>query len=313
MSDSSPDIDSCKFSTELVSVIIPVYNRLELLPRTLKSALNQTYRNLEIIVVDDGSSEDVKDELDKMKDSRIYYIRHNLNKGVAAAWNTGIKAARGRYITFLGSDDEWFESKVEKQIINLSERGKEYRVSYCLSEIYSDSESRVLERRTFNLEGNILHQLLCGCVIGLNSLMISREDVLKVGEFDERLKMHSDWDFLIRLSSHYEFSCVREILNRDHWHEHAQITKNCSLVPEFNWIIYENNRALFQEDREARGIFFSNLAFYEGFRGSKKEAVKSLVRSISANPFRLDPYMKFVLLATNRLQKPRILHIPSNG
>jgi len=280
---------------------------LELLPRTLKSVLNQTYRNLEIIIVDDGSSVDVRNELDKIDDGRIYYLRHNINKGVAAAWNTGINAARGRYITFLGSDDEWFESKVEKQIVNLGERGKEYRVSYCLSEIYSDSESRVLEQRTFDLEGNILHQLLCGCIIGLNSLMILREDVLKVGEFDERLRMHSDWDFLIRLSSHYYFSCVRENLNRDHWHELAQITKNCHRVPEYNRIIYERNRALFDADRKARGIFFSNLAFYEGFSGRKKEAMKSIVKSVSANPFISDPYIKFLLLATNRLQKPKIL------
>jgi glycosyltransferase involved in cell wall biosynthesis len=299
--------DSCIIDGELVSVIIPVYNRLELLPRTLKSVLNQTHKNLEIVVVDDGSVDEVKRMLDGFDDDRIHYIRHDLNKGVAAAWNTGIKSARGKYLTFLGSDDEWLESKVEKQIINLSGPGKEHRVSYCLSEIYSDVESRVLEQRTFDLEGNILHHVLCGCVIGLNSLMISREDVLKVGEFDERLGMHSDWDFLIRLASRYDFSCVREILNRDHWHKCAQITKNSASVPEFNWIIYENNRALFEADRKAKGAFFQQLAFYEGLRGGKLEAVKSIVRSISADPFRMNPYFAFILLVTNRIKKPRIL------
>ena len=310
MSDSVLNNDHSDSSIkrgELVSVIIPVYNRLELLPRTLRSVLNQTHKNLEIIIVDDGSVEDVKKMLDRFNDDRIYYIKHNINKGVAVSWNTGIKSARGKYLTFLGSDDEWFESKVEKQIIDLSERGNEYRVSYCLSEIYSDVELRVLEQRTFDLEGNILHQLLCGCVIGLNSLMISREDVIRVGEFDERLKMHSDWDYLIRLASRYYFSCVREILNRDHWHKCAQITKNSTLVPEFNWIIYENNRALFEADRKAKGAFFLKLAFYEGLRGKKLEAVKSIVRSITADPFRADPYFAFILLVTNRIQKPRIL------
>jgi len=310
MSDSILQNDrssSCMIGNDMVSVIIPVFNRLELLPRTLKSVLNQTHKNLEIIVVDDGSVEEVQKTLNGFNDDRIYYVRHNKNKGVAAAWNTGIKSARGQYLTFLGSDDEWFESKLEKQIINLNERGNEHRVCYCLSEIYSDVESMVLEQRTFDLEGDILHQLLCGCVIGLNSLMVSRDDVLKIGEFDERLRMHSDWDFLIRLASRYHFSCVREILNRDHWHKHTQITKNSTLVPEFNWIIYENNRALFEADRKAKAAFFLKLAFYEGLRGGKLEAVKSLVKSTSADPFRIDPYFAFILLVTNRIQKPRIL------
>ncbi|MDD1756877.1 MAG: glycosyltransferase family 2 protein [Methanomassiliicoccales archaeon] len=309
MSNSGLEIDSPdSFGTggELVSVIIPVFNRLELLPRTLRSVLTQTYTNLEIIIVDDGSSQNVKDELDKMDDDRIHYIRHEINKGVAAAWNTGIKAASGRYITFLGSDDEWFESKVEKQILALRNRGKEYGVTYCLSEIYSDIESRVLERRAFDLEGNVLHQLLSGCVIGLNSLMLSREDALKVGEFDERLRMHSDWDFLIRLSSRYRFSCVMEVLNRDHWHEFDQITKSFRMSPEYDMIIYERNRALFEADGKARAVFFSNLAFYEGLRGKKKEAFKSIARSLLANPFTSDPYIKLVLLVTNKLEAPRI-------
>ena len=310
MSDSILDINrsnSYEARSALVSVIIPVYNRLELLPRTLKSVLNQTHGNLEIIIIDDGSSEDIKSVLDKIKDNRIHYIRHNINKGVAAAWNTGVNAAHGKYITFLGSDDEWFERNIEKQIINLSERGKEYRVSYCLSEIYLDSESRILEQRTFDLEGNILHQLLCSCVIGMNSLMVLREDVLRVGEFDERLRMHEDWDFLIRLASHYRFSCVREILNRDHWHKLDQLTKNYCLVPEFDRIIYERNRTLFDADRKANAIFLSVLAFYEGYCGKKKEAVKLLVKSIAMNPFGSDPYIKLVLLATNKLGDPGII------
>ncbi len=291
----------------MISVVITVYNRLELLPRTMRSVLNQTYGNLEIIVVDDGSSEDVKSVLDKIDDNRICYIRHNMNRGVAAARNTAIKAAHGKYVTFLDSDDEWSEKKIERQIVDLSEHGTEKRVSYCLSEIYLDSESKVLKQRTFSLEGDILHQLLCGCVIGLNSIMLPREFMPEVGEFDERLKMHSDWEFLIRLSSHFRFSCVREILNRDHWHELPQITKTYSLAPIYDQMIYDRNRALFEADKEANGNFFLNLAFYAGVSGKKKEAVKLIARSISINPITRKPYLALALLATNRLKKPTII------
>ena len=90
----------------LVSIIVPVYNRKDLLPRTLASVINQTYKNLEIIVVDDGSSDDIKSVVDSFNDARIKYVRHTENKGLPSARNTGLKTASGDFIAFLDSDDE---------------------------------------------------------------------------------------------------------------------------------------------------------------------------------------------------------------
>ena len=92
-----------------VSVIIPTYNRAHLVGRAIKSVLNQTYRDFEIIVVDDGSTDNTKDIIKEFqkKDKRIKYIPYEKNKGGSAARNTGIKAAKGEYIAFLDSDDEW--------------------------------------------------------------------------------------------------------------------------------------------------------------------------------------------------------------
>lgn len=99
-----------------VSVIIPTYNRAHLIGRAIKSVLNQTYKDFEIIIVDDGSTDKTEEVVKDFKDERVRYIRREKNKGGSAARNTGIKAARGEYIAFQDSDDEWLPEKLEKQM-----------------------------------------------------------------------------------------------------------------------------------------------------------------------------------------------------
>jgi glycosyltransferase involved in cell wall biosynthesis len=106
----------------LVSVIIPVYNQTDMLSRAVKSLLDWTYGNLETVVVDDGSTEDIKGVLDIFDDDRIHYIRHEANGGVAATRNTGIRFAHEEHVAFLDSDDEWFERKIERQLSDLIKR-----------------------------------------------------------------------------------------------------------------------------------------------------------------------------------------------
>lgn len=103
---------------DLVSVIIPMYNAEKYIEDTIESVINQTYKNLEIIVVDDNSSDNSSLIIEKLKkiDTRIVYIKLNENKGVANARNTGINISNGRFIAFVDSDDMWKKDKVEKQL-----------------------------------------------------------------------------------------------------------------------------------------------------------------------------------------------------
>ena len=102
----------------LVTVIIPTYRRATLLARAIEHVRRQTYRNLEIIVVDDGSPDSTGDVVrtNAAQDSRIRYVRHERNKGLPAARNTGIRAATGEYIAFIDDDDEWRADKIERQL-----------------------------------------------------------------------------------------------------------------------------------------------------------------------------------------------------
>ena len=107
----------------LVSVIIPTYNRAKLLKRAIESVLNQTFQDFELIVVDDGSTDDTKEIVKSFNNQKIIYIYQENFGGAALPKNVGIKMAQGKYIAILDSDDEWLPEKLQKQV-TLFERSK---------------------------------------------------------------------------------------------------------------------------------------------------------------------------------------------
>jgi glycosyltransferase involved in cell wall biosynthesis len=299
---------------QLVSVIIPYYDRLELLPRALKSVVEQTYNNLEIIIVDDASHQDPTGVMATFDDARIVYVRHDTNQGVSGARNTGIDRAKGDLISFLDSDDEWLPTKVEKQLDALRAKGKEHQVCYCFSEVVSDETGKVVEVNAFRGEGDVIHPVLIGSggspgwtglVILVNELMIAKEDLKRVGSFDERYRMHEDWELLIRLAQTYKFACVKEVLVRNHKHKLGHIGDRYEYIPEVRHLMFEAHKDIYAKDRAASSHFFAELAYYEGVNGMKGKALLSLFRSIANRPFRHEPYLKVLMLMTDRMQKPR--------
>ena len=117
-----------------VSVVIPSYNRAHLVKRAIDSVLNQTYREFEVIVVDDASTDGTAEIVKGLADQRVRYVKHQANRGVSESRNTGIKAAKGHLIGFLDSDDEWLPHKLRKQIDRFNELPSDTGVVYgaCL-------------------------------------------------------------------------------------------------------------------------------------------------------------------------------------
>lgn len=184
----------------LVSVIIPVYNRAELLPRTLKSVVSQTYKDIEIIVVDDGSTEDIKSVVDIFNDSRIKYIKHSKNEGLSKARNTGMKIARGDFIAFLDSDDEYLPEKIEKQVRFL-EKNRDIDVVYC----------KALEEK---MNGIYYLRSTVGWkwFVWTQQIMIKKDVIEKIGFFDEKFPALEDVDYLYRLRKDCTFGFIDEPL-----------------------------------------------------------------------------------------------------
>ncbi len=135
-----------KFDAPLISVVLPTFNRKRLLPRAINSVLNQTYKNLELIIIDDGSTDNTEEIVKAYSDTRIRYCKQKLNRGGSAARNAGIKLAKGELISFQDSDDEWLPEKLERQVRKFSEVGDDVGVIYCGYESVFERTKEVLPR-----------------------------------------------------------------------------------------------------------------------------------------------------------------------
>lgn len=197
----------------LVSVIIPTYNREETVSRAIDSVLEQTHDDLEVLVVDDGSTDGTVAVLESYDDDRVRPIYHETNQGANVARNTGIEHARGRYVAFLDSDDEWRPEKLEAQLEVLEKRSAEWVAAYCgfAFELTSASDrfrglaasvlSQADDRPRMEGGEELVGEILADNVhTGAGSTLIVRTDVAReVGGFDETLDRFQDPEFVLRI------------------------------------------------------------------------------------------------------------------
>jgi glycosyltransferase involved in cell wall biosynthesis len=213
----------------LVSVVITTYDRPELLPRAVKSVLNQTYDKIECIIVDDCSSSDQTPKVvASFNSSKVTYHRHVRNRGLSAARNTGIELSEGKYIAFLDDDDEWAPTKLQQQVSLFEQLDDDFGIVYCWMNYRSDDTGEVLEEYCPKNSGDIFPQTLDGQPIGAGSTFLVRQSVATaVGGFDETLPRGVDGDFVQRVCQEYKVDYVPELLVEYYVeHGHQRITRD---------------------------------------------------------------------------------------
>lgn len=189
--------------SDLISIVLPTYNRASDLKKAIDSVLGQTYPHFELIVVDDDSSDETIQIVESVKDERILFIRHQVNKGAAASRNTGIRASRGNYIAFLDSDDTWHPEKLEKQYLLLSK--SKPSVGGCVTYYDLIYPAKII-RRQILIQKDFYKQSLFGCNLSPGStLMFKRECIEKAGFQNEILRRFEDWEWQVRFSQHYSW------------------------------------------------------------------------------------------------------------
>lgn len=200
---------------EKVSIIIPTYNRAYCIERSIRSVLAQTYQEFELLIVDDGSSDNTQDVVNSIGDERIRYIKMPENKGVAAARNEGIRQASYEYIAFQDSDDVWKPDKLEKQIQALS-KNPQAGLIYCAYECYEEDGSIGITpdegMPLCDKQGDIYHKLLCRNTIGAPTVLARKECFMKAGLFCERMTCLEDWELFVRIAKEYEILFLEEPL-----------------------------------------------------------------------------------------------------
>jgi glycosyltransferase involved in cell wall biosynthesis len=219
----------------VVSIVIPAFNRVDLLKQALQSVLAQTYQDYEVIVVDDGSDCILRDAIG-CDDPRVKFVRQE-NAGLSAARNTGIRGSSGRYIAFLDSDDMWYPAKLERQVAIL-----EARPDVCV--VYGDYDllvsgeiqqhGRIFPEPDSSFSSRLLHSnLITGSA---SSVMVRRAALDAVGVFEESLRAFEDMDLWRRLSVYGAFCRISEVLVTIRIHG-EQSQKNAEFM-QYNAALY---------------------------------------------------------------------------
>jgi len=195
----------------MISVVLPTFNRAYCLGRAIMSVLNQSYRDLELIVVDDHSSDDTLEIVHSIRDSRLRYFRLRENKGAAYARNFGISNANSSLIAFQDSDDVWEVGKLKAQLELLSKLPQEYAMVFCsLKRNYG--KERVVPPLSIRLDPkHIYNKLKKANFISNQTILCKKRALISVGCFDEQLPALQDWDLALRIAKSYKIYHQREV------------------------------------------------------------------------------------------------------
>ncbi|MBU1105381.1 MAG: glycosyltransferase [Candidatus Riflebacteria bacterium] len=197
---------------ELVSVIIPCYNHEKYISQAVDSVLNQSYKNIELIVVDDGSKDESPHIIEALSIKHGFTFINQENIGICKTLNKAIRRSKGEYVAILASDDYWHLEKVEKQVKCLKQNPNS-QFSFTQAIEFDDSNNarhiRVFPAKP--LSGKVLNKVFLRQHVPAGSILFSRKLYDKIAGFDENLK-EEDWDFVIRCASETEFSVVKEPL-----------------------------------------------------------------------------------------------------
>ena len=191
----------------LISVVIPVYNGEKTIRETIESVLNQTFKDFELIAIDDGSTDKTVEIINRIQNSRIKVFSYP-NAGLSASRNRGIAQAIGEYISFIDADDLWTPDKLEAQLKALQEN-PQADVAYSWTDCIDESGKFLRRGGYITVTGNVYERLLLvDFVEGGSNPLIRKHVFTEVGGFDESFNAVEDWDMWLRLASRYRFVTV---------------------------------------------------------------------------------------------------------
>lgn len=287
-----------------VSVIIPTYNRAKILGKVIQSVLDQTYKDFEIIIVDDGSTDDTKQVLAQYKNKIIYIYQEN--QGGAVARNTGINHANGKYIAFLDSDDLWFPQKLKKQV-EILEQHDDFALVYT-NILYIDDAGRFKSPgysskkflSGYMFKETLFRKIMCGHP---PTWLIRKTCFEEIGSFDPDFRTSHDRDMIIRIAKKWKIYGIKEPLTMIRQHNYQRLRGSSSANQiEYYWFKFLDK--LFKEtDRELiskklKKKLVSSYYFLAGKQYLKEMdhvlARKRFFLSISHYPFELNPYIYLI-------------------
>jgi glycosyltransferase involved in cell wall biosynthesis len=239
----------------MVSVIVPTFNREKTILRAINSILKQTYKDIEIIIIDDCSNDNTQNVVKLLNNDKIKYIKHDKNRGACAARNTGIKLAKGEYIAFLDSDDEWLPKKIEKQVNFLKTNNAD--VVFCSHICCMGNKELIIPDK--KIDTSILYKkLLYGNFITTGSIL-GKSKCFNHIKFDLKLPRFQDWDLMISIAQKYSVQHINEVLTINYVQKDS-ISKDDKKAIEALKIIH--SKFLNYMDSTIEANFYLQMAMY---------------------------------------------------
>lgn len=285
-------MNSC-FYEKKVSVIIPTRNRAELLRLAVISALNQTFKDIEIIVSDDKSNDHTRELVNSFNDRRIKYILNKRKRGPSATRNAAIMASKGEYIAFLDDDDEWVPEKLQKQVELLDKSSPKICGVYSDRLIIDKSSNKIVSEglQSNRVRGNLLSQLTIRNQINTCTVLLRKKCLDKVGLFDETISYMEDRDLWIRLSLNWDFEYINEPLTRTYVHKQGHLSAKLKEQIEGREKLLTKYSKLFNQDRKT----WSKIHLLQGAQycqlKNMKKGRRNFVEGIKIYPFNFNAYL----------------------
>lgn len=242
----------------MISIIIPTFNRGNTIKRSIESVLNQTYKDIEVVVIDDCSTDNTYEIIKEIKDRRIYYYKNKNNLGACFSRNFGVSIARGEYIAFQDSDDEWLPGKLNEQEKFLNEMTCD--IVFCSMLRISEKKKEIYPPYTPDNTSDLYRQLLIENCISTQTVFGKREAFEKT-KFDERMPRFQDWELMLRMSRIYNIKYLNKVLVRSFIQKNSISINPKSAITALN-IIYKNHYEEIVADNKINAIFHLKLAEY---------------------------------------------------
>jgi glycosyltransferase involved in cell wall biosynthesis len=286
----------------LVSVILPCYNGARWLGRAIESVLSQTYEHLELVIIDDGSTDNSKEIIDSyMGDARIRYV-YQSNRGFSAAINRGIMASCGYLVGLIGQDDLWLLRKLELQVDYLN---KYPTFDLVHSDVYFiDSDGRILGEKKakapsyHSTRQEVIKRLFLDNFIGFETVLVKRQCFDELGLFDERMTGFSDHDMWLRLAGSFNIGYLGLSLSKKRRHD-LQISKaklENVLNDEFLVVEKAIDRYPFLktvEQKKLASVYYP-LGLLSLKKGNIEEAKQNLLKTIRCQPWKLEAIAAYI-------------------
>jgi len=276
-----------------VSAIITTYNRACYLEKAINSVLDQSYKDFELLILDNSSTDGTEAVVNRYNDDRIRYIRHE-PMNISQTRNLGVRLAKGEWIAFLDDDDEWLPNKLSAEISLFNLSSSDTALVYG-GFIRVDSNGKTLCEYQSALHGSVLKDLLMlhdDFTGSASNPMLKKSAVLALNGFDENVKTGEDWEFYLRLAEKYKVAVISEPIVRVRHHHGARLGDRLKDYIDLEMKVMDRFERIFQSDIKLRSFYLQRLGGKYIRLGNTREGFKYLFKSIYTNIFNGYAYLQ---------------------